>query len=327
MSGEQRSWKVCLRRLQICFGKFEQRTSGRRNLSCLPLWECVSIIRSFFLLSSFFSSFSGIANAEEGKRGGKVFLPLSEEAEEADGKMKEKISSSPPFLSHFFYPFLPLPSSSFVVPVSSLHPSLHPSFLANIKQTQICHASRSPHLPPSLLWEKARGKRRRRRKIPQTQIALSLFPFEIQSIRGSHLNSFSPCQFSSLVFSEAPKNCRRLVRPSHVVNEKEDPERTAREKEEEEEANLSCPYYIRFLRPGPGLIHQAIQPRPSYIPGFFPSLTARVGIYPLAKLRREGVGDFFLGGREGWDDGAQSSSFLSLFRGIFSGGKGRESSG
>ncbi len=143
---------------------------------------------------------------------------------------------------------------------------------------------------------KGEGQKEEAQESP-IRIALSLFPFEIQSIRGSHLNPSSPCQFSSLVFSKAPKNCRRLVRPSHVVNEKEDLERTAREKEE---ANLSCPYYIRFLRPGPGLIHQAIQPRPSYIPGFFPSLTARVGIYPLAKLRREGVGKrFFWGGVEG----------------------------
>ncbi len=170
MSGEQRSWKVCLRRLQICFGKFEQRTSGRRNLSCLPLWECVSIIRSFFLFILFRDCERG--GREKGREG--FFLPLSEEAEEADGKMKEKISSSPPFLSHFFYPFLPLPSSSFVVPVSSLHPSLHPSFLANIKQTQICHASRSPHLPPSLLWEKARGRRRRRRN-PQFELPCPYF--------------------------------------------------------------------------------------------------------------------------------------------------------
>ena len=170
---------------------------------------------------------------------------------------------------------------------------------------------------------KGEGQKEEAQKSP-IRIALSLFPFEIQSIRGSHLNPSSPCQFSSLVFSKAPKNCRRLVRPSHVVNEKEDPERTAREKEEEEEeeeANLSCPYYIRFLRPGPGLIHQAIQPRPSYIPGFSPCLTARVGIYPLAKLRREGVGKrFFFGG--GGRVGMTGLNLPSFFR--FSGASFQE---
>ncbi len=188
MSGEQRSWKVCLRRLQICFGKFEQRRAATAIFLVFGNASPSSVPSFFFPLS--FHPFPGLRTRRKGKGEGRFFLPLSEEAEEADGKMKEKISSSPPFLSHFFYPFLPLPSSSFVVPVSSLHPSLHPSFLANIKQTQICHASRSPHLPPSLLWEKARGRRRRRRKIPQTQIALSLFPFEVQSIRGSHFEPF-----------------------------------------------------------------------------------------------------------------------------------------